>query len=111
MAAAPRATGGAVLPPETPGGRGTPAPDRRPPYGGPAEAESVAERGGGGARRRIAVQRTGSFTLSTRSAAIYSSRCTIPEGQRTSTSSAEALGPRPKCTGPTLEEAYPTLVV
>src|SRR5258708_31891648 len=51
------------------------------------------------------------MTLTTRSAATLESFCTMPDGQRISTRSADLFDPRPKCTGPALDEAYPTLVV
>src|SRR5205807_7705 len=46
-----------------------------------------------------------SFTRINRSAFTFFSSWTMPEGQRISINSAVRLLPRPKCTGPALEEA------
>lgn len=53
----------------------------------------------------------GSVTFRTWSAPTFCSVCTIPEGQWISTDSARLSPARPKCTGPSLDEAYPALVV
>ena len=50
------------------------------------------------------------MTFTTRSAATFESFCTMPDGQRISTSSADLFEPRRKCSGPALDEAYPALV-
>jgi hypothetical protein len=52
---------------------------------------------------------TSSFTASTRSPATSFIVCTVPEGQRISTNSADVFAPSPKCTGPALDDAYPQL--
>jgi hypothetical protein len=58
-----------------------------------------------GATRCELRYRAGSLTVTTRSAATSRISCTIPEGQRISTRSADTFVPRPKCTGPALDEA------
>ncbi len=58
-----------------------------------------------GARRACPRFYLGSRTVTMRSASTFSKICVLPEGQRISTRSAFAWGPRPKRTGPRLEEA------
>jgi hypothetical protein len=50
-------------------------------------------------------QFAGSVTLRMRSASTFCMDCTFPDGQWISIESARASGPRPKCTGPSLDDA------